>query len=76
MTVVVMMQQYQKETTHVVLMNCVLVSDYGSLLQCQTCFPSVSDTNIVYDNTTIDFIAQVIEPTLDWTVALLFLHLI
>ncbi len=43
MSVVVMMQQYQKATTHVVLIDCVLVSDYGSLLQCQTCYATLSE---------------------------------
>ena len=43
MPVVVMMKQYQKATTHVVLRDCVLVLDCGSLLQWQACFLIVSD---------------------------------
>ena len=74
MTVVVMMQQYQKATSHVVLMDCVLVLDCGSLLQYQACSHMVSVT--VYDNATNASLAQINEGILDWTVVHSSLHLI
>ena len=48
----VVIQQYQKANTHVVLMDCVLVLDYGSLQLYKPCYPTVSDTIIFY--TTIE----------------------
>ena len=43
--IMVVIQQYQKETTHVVLMDCVLVLDCGSLILYKACCHLVSRCN-------------------------------